>query len=165
MFKKSDKTEGDTPEEPTQNRVAPGYTSNIEVRTRSVSVIGPTLSFKGELSANEDLVIEGQVEGKIAHQEKNLTVGKQGRVSADIRAQNVEIQGHLNGDIVCDQLVKLARSAVVNGNIECARIVMEDGARFDGNIKMEPQKKPSQKAKLKVADGAAAKSNVEQGAA
>lgn len=165
MFKKNDTTERDKPDEAAEARVAPGYTSDIQVRTRSVSVIGPTLIFKGELSANEDLVIEGQVEGRISHQDKNLTVGKQGRVSADIRAQSVEIQGEVNGDIVGDELVKLTRSAVVNGNIECARVVMEEGAYFSGNIKMEKPAKSSKKARLKVADSAAASQNVEPGAA
>ena len=110
---------------------------NFEVRTRNVSVIGPTLVFKGELSANEDLIIEGQIEGKIAHQEKNLTVGKNGRVTADIHAKQVEILGQVEGDIRGDDIVKLAKSSNVTGNIVCGRIVMEDGANFTGSITME----------------------------
>ncbi|MFQ6004457.1 MAG: polymer-forming cytoskeletal protein, partial [Woeseia sp.] len=50
------------------------------IRSKNVSVIGPTLVFKGELSADEDLVIEGNIEGTIAHHKKHLTVGKQGHV-------------------------------------------------------------------------------------
>jgi cytoskeletal protein CcmA (bactofilin family) len=114
-----------------------GSEPSFEVRTRSVSVIGPTLKFKGELTANEDLIIEGQIEGKIAHQEKNLTVGKSGRVKADIHAKEIEIQGRVDGDIRGDDIVKLAKSAVVQGNIHCGRIVMEDGAHFSGSITME----------------------------
>jgi len=161
MFKKTDKPE----EEPEIKTPPPGYTANVEVRTRSVSVIGPTLTFKGELSAKEDLVIEGQVQGKISHEEKNLTVGEQGRVLADIRAQNVEIKGRVEGDIIGDGLVKLMSSAVVDGNIQCARIVMQDGAVFTGNITMDRVSKPSPKTKLKVADTADSATNVEQGAA
>lgn len=115
---------------------------SFEVRTRSVSVIGPTLKFKGELSANEDLIIEGEIEGRIAHQDKNLTVGKSGRVRANIHAHQIEILGRVDGDIRGDDIVKLAKSAVVNGNIQCARIAMEDGAHFSGSITMEM---PSQK--------------------
>ena len=160
MFKKTDK-----PDEEPEMKTPPGYTPNVEVRTRSVSVIGPTLTFKGELSAKEDLVIEGQVQGKISHEERNLTVGEQGRVVADIHAQNVEIKGRVDGDIVGDGLVKLMSSAVVNGNIQCARIVMQDGAVFTGNIAMDRTSKPSPKRKLKVADSPDAPTNVEQGAA
>ncbi len=106
------------------------------VRSKNVSVIGPTLVIKGELSADEDLVIEGHIEGTIAHHKKNLTIGKQGRVTADIHASSVIVEGELNGDIHGDGLVSLARSSTVNGNVFCSRLVMEDGATFNGKIEM-----------------------------
>jgi len=129
MFKKSENKEDGSGQYSTE--------PSFEVRTRSVSVIGPTLIFKGELSANEDLIIEGEIEGKIAHQDKNLTVGKNGRVKADIHAQQIEILGRVDGDIRGDDIVKLAKTAIVNGNIQCGRISMEDGAHFSGSITME----------------------------
>lgn len=113
--------------------------AEFEVRKRSVSVIGPTLRFKGELQANEDLVIEGQIEGTIAHQEKNLTIGKQGKVAADIHAKIVEIHGEVDGDVRGDEIVKLHRTAVVKGNIHSPRLVMEDGAYFFGSVDMGKQ--------------------------
>jgi cytoskeletal protein CcmA (bactofilin family) len=106
------------------------------MRSKNVSVIGPTLVFKGELSADEDLVIEGTIEGTIAHHKKNLTIGKSGRVTADIHASSVLVEGELNGDIHSDGLVSLANGAMVIGNVYCTRIVMEDGARFNGKIEM-----------------------------
>ncbi len=111
------------------------------IRSKNVYVIGPTLVFKGELSADEDLIIEGRIEGTIAHHKMNLTVGKQGRVKADIDATSVIIEGQLVGDIRSDGIVTLAKGADVEGNIFCARIVMEEGARFTGKIDMgEPPK-------------------------
>ena len=109
------------------------------VRSKNVSVIGPTLVFKGELSADEDLVIEGTIEGTIAHHKKNLTIGPMGRVSADIHASSVLVEGQLDGDIHSDGLVSLAKGATVNGNINCARLVLQDGARFNGKVVMEKQ--------------------------
>lgn len=106
------------------------------IRSKNVSVIGPTMVFKGELSADEDLVIEGTIEGTIAHHKKNLTIGKQGRVTANIHASSVIVEGELNGDIHGEGLVSLAKGATVNGNIYCDRLFMEDGARFNGNIEM-----------------------------
>lgn len=140
MFKKSH--EEDKPAEVSQ----PAAADPVEVRTRSVSVIGPTLVFKGELSADEDLVIQGTIEGTIAHHKKNLTVGKEGRVKADINAASVVIDGHVDGDIHGDEFVELSRGAVVRGNIFSPRIKMADGARFNGSIDMGNQ------AKLSVAD-------------
>ena len=111
------------------------------IRSKNVSVIGPTLVFKGELSADEDLVIEGDIEGTIAHHKKHLTIGKLGRVNADIHANSVIIEGRLIGDIHSEGVVSLAKGADVRGNIFCGRIVMEDGARFKGKIDMgEPAK-------------------------
>jgi cytoskeletal protein CcmA (bactofilin family) len=115
------------------------------IRAKNVSVIGPTLVIKGELSADEDLVIEGTIEGTIAHHKKNLTIGKHGRVTADIHASSVLVEGELNGDIHSDGLVSLAKGARVTGDLYCNRLVTEEGARFNGKIEMA---KP---ASLKVA--------------
>jgi cytoskeletal protein CcmA (bactofilin family) len=134
-------------------REAPAVTSAPDVRRRKTSVIGPTLKFKGELSANEDLIIEGEIEGIIAHQEKNLTVGKDGRVKADIAARQVEIYGNVEGDVRGEEIVKIMKSAVVKGNIFCARIVMEDGAQFTGRIEMSQGKKsPGKPASVPLAE-------------
>lgn len=109
----------------------------LPIRKKNVSVIGPTLIFRGELSADEDLVIEGTIEGKIAHHKKHLTIGKQGRVKADLHASSVIVEGKVDGDIFSDGVVRLARGANVSGNIHCARIQMEEGAQFNGKIRME----------------------------
>ena len=120
---------------------APTIGQTRSIRSKKASVIGPTLVIKGELSSDEDLIIEGHIEGTIAHHKKHLTVGKQGRVLADIHASSVIIEGQLVGDIHSEGMVSLAKGADVKGNIFCARLVMEDGARFIGNIDMgEPPK-------------------------
>lgn len=138
---------------PEYERSEPAVSSSPDVRRRKTSVIGPTLRFKGELSANEDLIIEGEIEGTIAHQDKNLTVGKEGRVKANIDARTVEVYGKVEGDIHGEDIVKLAKSANVKGNIRCARIVMEDGAQFSGKIDMSQKAKPASKpASLSVAE-------------
>ena len=111
------------------------------IRARNVSVIGPTLIFKGDLVADEDLVIEGRIEGTIAHHKKNLTVGKQGRVKADLHASSIIIEGELVGDIHGDEVVSLASGADVTGDIFCRRVVIKDGARFKGRIDMGEERK------------------------
>ncbi|HET6630282.1 MAG TPA: polymer-forming cytoskeletal protein [Woeseiaceae bacterium] len=135
MFKKPIEEAGERPMPARE----PAASEPSTVRTRNVSVIGPTLVFRGELSADEDLVIQGTIEGTIAHHKKNLTVGKEGRVKADIHAASVTIEGHVEGDIHGDDFVELAKSAVVTGNVFCPRIRMADGARFNGSIDMGRQ--------------------------
>jgi cytoskeletal protein CcmA (bactofilin family) len=92
-------------------------------------------------SKNVSVMIEGDIEGTIAHHKKHLTIGKQGRVKADIHASSVIVEGRLLGDIHSEGVVSLANGADVMGNIYCGRIVMEDGARFKGRIDMGERKK------------------------
>jgi len=134
MFRKSDDDRHELSSPPKIGQSRP-------VRSKNVSVIGPTLVFKGELSADEDLVIEGQIEGTIAHHKKNLTIGKEGRVKADIHASSVLIEGQLIGNIHSEGVVSLSSTASVKGDIHCGRIVMEDGARFTGRIEMGEARK------------------------
>ena len=99
------------------------------------------MTFTGELSADEDLIIEGQIEGKIAHHKKHLTVGAQGRVKADIHASSVVVLGRVIGNIHSEGIVTLAQGADVAGDIFCASIVMENGSRFKGKVDMGEQPK------------------------
>jgi cytoskeletal protein CcmA (bactofilin family) len=103
--------------------------------SKGVSVLGPTLTFRGgELSSDEDLVIEGTVEGKIAHQNHHLTIGKQGKVKADVRARMITVHGSIEGDLHGDEGVHISASATVIGNVTSPRVSLENGARFQGSI-------------------------------
>jgi cytoskeletal protein CcmA (bactofilin family) len=102
---------------------------------KGVSVLGPTLTFKGgELSSDEDLVIEGTVEGKIAHQNHHLTIGKNGKVKANIRARLITVYGTVEGDLHGDEGVQITATAQVKGNVLAPRVSLEPGARFEGSI-------------------------------
>jgi cytoskeletal protein CcmA (bactofilin family) len=121
-------TRRDTPEpepEPTASRPA-----------RDLSVLGQTLVFKGELFANEDLLIQGRVEGTITHRAQNLTIGANGDVKADITAQRVIVQGKVRGNIRASESIVLEPSAQVVGNLVAARIGLKEGAKFKGHIDM-----------------------------
>ncbi len=103
--------------------------------SKGVSVLGPTLTFKGgELSSDEDLIIEGTVEGKIAHHNHHLTIGKQGKVKADVRARLITVHGSIQGDLHGDEGVHISASAQVIGNVTSPRVSLENGARFQGSI-------------------------------
>src|SRR5688572_21867273 len=110
----------------------------VESETRpakGVSVLGPTLTFRGgELSSDEDLIIEGTVEGKIAHQNHHLTIGKNGRVKADVKARLITVYGTIEGNLHGDEGVQVMASARVMGNVVAPRVSIETGARFEGSI-------------------------------
>lgn len=106
------------------------------VKTKPVSVIGSSVVIRGQLSSDEEILIEGTIEGTIAHQSQHVVVGRSGRVNALIHANSVRVEGRVDGDIHGDDLVELADGSSVNGNIFCARIKVEDGAKLNGTVQM-----------------------------
>jgi cytoskeletal protein CcmA (bactofilin family) len=101
------------------------------------SVLGPTLRFRGELSAQEDLIIQGSVEGSITHTQ-SLTVGTDGSVKGDIRARVIVIDGKVEGDMYATESVNIRATAKVKGNVFAPRVGITEGAFFQGQIEMQP---------------------------
>ncbi len=100
-------------------------------------VLGPTLKFKGVLSADEDLIIQASVEGAIAIPRRKLTLGEQAHVKADIRALRITAEGTVDGDLHSEEAVIITKTADVSGNIFAPRISIENGATFNGRIEMQ----------------------------
>jgi cytoskeletal protein CcmA (bactofilin family) len=110
-----------------------------------VAHIGKSVIIKGELSGSEDLYLDGEVEGNIDLHNHNLVIGPNGRVRANVHAKDVVIHGKVDGNIVGVEKVELKKSAVLNGDINTQRIVIEDGAFFKGAIdirKVEAKSEP-----------------------
>jgi len=105
-------------------------------RRREISMLGQSLVFKGELEAEEDLMVDGRVEGKITHRAQQLTIGQHGDVKADIMANRVLVQGRVVGNIRATEAIVIEPSAHVAGNLFAPRIGLKEGAEFDGQIQM-----------------------------
>ena len=101
-----------------------------------VCVLGPTLVFKGELSADEDLMLKGRVEGSVKHT-ASLRVGVEGSVKGDIRAKHVMVEGTVEGDTFGEASVTIKESANVTGNVFSPKVSLVEGARFRGSIDMD----------------------------
>ena len=99
--------------------------------------IGQSVQIKGELTGNEDLTIEGMVDGKITVKDHNLTIGANGRITAEVHAKTVNVVGQVIGNIIADDKVELAPTGSVQGDIRAPRVAIADGARFKGSIDME----------------------------
>lgn len=104
------------------------------------ATIGPSIFIKGDLTGEEDLVVEGRVEGKVDLKQNNVTVGKNGRVKADIFGRVVIIEGEVDGNVFAREQAILRQSGAIRGNITAPRVILEDGSRFKGSIDMEPPK-------------------------
>ena len=105
-----------------------------------VSVIGETLHFKGDLSAGEDLVIEGKVEGTINQGKCCLTVRPKGELLADVNATKIFIEGRVTGDLQATVSVTVRESGIVEGNIVAPKVAINEGATFNGSIEMRAPK-------------------------
>jgi len=115
---------------------------------RNQAMIGSTVKIKGELSGDEDLVIEGSVEGHIYLPGHELTVGEAGNVNADIKGKTIKVNGQVNGDITGAENVILSKSGRMEGNIITPRMTLEDGAVFKGSIDMDPEATHSKSSKV-----------------
>jgi cytoskeletal protein CcmA (bactofilin family) len=127
------------------DRAEPEAPAHRPAESSARAVIGPSLDLQGELSGNEDLLIEGRVQGRIQLPQNAVTIGAKGRVSAQVLARLISIEGEVDGNLVAEELIMLKKSARVRGDLVAPRVVIEDGARFKGTIDMEPAK-PSQAA-------------------
>lgn len=107
--------------------------------SRKVSFIGSSVVFRGELSAEEEIIIQGTVEGTVAPHAKIVVVGKEGRVRALIHANSVRIEGQVDGDIHGDDFVELIKGAKVSGDIYSPCVSIEKGVQFNGKVTMAPQ--------------------------
>jgi cytoskeletal protein CcmA (bactofilin family) len=100
------------------------------------TIIGSGIVIDGEISGDEDLVIQGTVKGKIALKE-SLFVESSGVVEADIDVQNVEISGKVTGNIGASEKVEFKADCRVVGDVRAPRILIADGASFKGNVDMD----------------------------
>ena len=110
-----------------------------------VSVIGESLHFKGELSAGEDLIIEGKIEGTINQGKCCLTLKPNGHLIANVNATKIFIEGKVKGDLHATVSVSVRTSAKINGNIVAPKVSIEEGAMFNGNIEMRMPSDPPKK--------------------
>lgn len=101
-------------------------------------MIGPTIVIKGAVSGDEDLLVQGKIEGTIDLNAHVVSVGQSGKVTADINAKIVNIDGEVAGDITGNEKVVISKSGNVRGNIVAPRVTLEDGAIFKGSIDMDP---------------------------
>ena len=99
------------------------------------TTLGPTVEIEGEIEGEEDLVIQGRVQGKIESR-RELTVDASGKVEASVSTKNLAVSGMLTGNVTASDKVEVRREGKMIGDIKAPRVVIADGAKFKGNIEM-----------------------------
>jgi len=129
-----------------------GFTATAQTTAGSgrAAIIGPGINITGDIIGDENLIIEGKVEGKIRLGAHQVDVGQGGRVKADIKAKVIKIAGEVRGDLIGTEKVVISSSGNVHGNIVAPRMTLEDGAIFKGSIDMDPGEPVKAKASAPV---------------
>jgi cytoskeletal protein CcmA (bactofilin family) len=138
IFGKSDTqgqvSAGDRPPGPTPVSGAP----------TSATVIGPKARFVGEIEGDEDIVIQGRLEGN-ARVDRKITIAPSGEVRGDVSARSVIVGGRVHGQIRAEERAELLASANVEGNVQAPKVVIAEGAQLQGSVAMSapPTAKPA----------------------
>ncbi len=141
MWKKSESEESHPQPSPApmpQPVVAP---KNPVPLVREQAMIGSSICIKGDLTGEEDLSIEGRLEGKVELRRHTVAIGKNGRIKGDIYGKIITVEGTIEGNLYGEEQLIVRQSGTVRGNIVAPRVVLEDGSNFKGNIDMSPKEK------------------------
>lgn len=143
MWKKDEEVPARAPVAPVMSTETP----RAPLARQGHATIGPSIVVRGEVSGNEDLVIQGQVDGSVALDTHAVTVGGGGRVKANISGRVITVEGDVEGDLRAEEQIILRGSAKVQGDLKAPRVVLEDGAVFRGLVDMGAPREASGKAR------------------
>ena len=109
-----------------------------EAHSKQVSIIGPNTTIRGTIESESDLNISGRLVGSALVQGK-LVIPDSGVVEGDVKVSGVDVAGKIQGEITASGKVLLKSTANILGNIQTERLVVEEGARFNGECSMGKQ--------------------------
>ncbi len=142
MWKKTESEEFHPQPMPTPQVPLSSVPRNPAPQPRERAVIGPTITIEGDLTGEEDLLIEGRLQGKIDLRRNCITIGKNGFIKADIYGKVITVEGTVEGNLYGEEQLIVRQSGTVRGNIVSPRVALEDGSNFKGSIDMSPKEKP-----------------------
>jgi cytoskeletal protein CcmA (bactofilin family) len=114
-----------------------GYPATSDRSSGGTARLGASLHVKGEITGNEDLAIDGSVEGLVQLEDRKLTIGASARVTADVIAREVVVYGNVKGNLRARDRIEIKKDGSVVGDLTTARIMIEDGAYFKGSIEID----------------------------
>ncbi len=115
---------------------APAPVARAQAPAKERALIGSSIEIKGDLRGAEDLFVEGKLEGKIELRQHSVTIGKAGRVKADIFGRSIVVLGEVDGNLHAEEQIILRQACTVRGNLTAPRVALEEGSSFKGNIDM-----------------------------
>lgn len=123
-------------ERPRENDSTTGRGAGNQGGIQSMAAIGKSIVFKGELTGEEDLEIEGQVEGNVRLPNNQLTIGPNGRLTAQVIAKSIIVIGRVKGNLAATERIEIQATGVVEGDVKAPRLNVQEGAVLNGGIDM-----------------------------
>lgn len=117
-----------------QTAAAPPVIATLPEAPRNVAVIGAGMTIKGEVHSQEDLYVDGDIDGAIELKEHCLTVGPNGKTHSSVRAREVVVLGSIQGNVEARDKIAIRKNGRLVGDIKTAGIIIDDGAYFKGSI-------------------------------
>jgi cytoskeletal protein CcmA (bactofilin family) len=108
-----------------------------------MATIGQSIVFKGELTGDEDLEIEGQVEGNVRLANNTLTIGANGRLTAQVVAKSIIVIGRVKGNLTATERIEIQATGIVEGDVKAPRLNVQEGAVLNGGIDMSGSRETS----------------------
>jgi cytoskeletal protein CcmA (bactofilin family) len=139
MWKKSESEELHPQPMPMPQATSISAQKSQTPQAKERAMIGSTISIKGDLTGEEDLLIEGRLEGKIELRHNSVTIGKNGHIKADIFGKVITVDGTVEGNLYGEEQLIVRHCGTVRGNITAPRVALEDGCNFKGSIDMSPK--------------------------
>ena len=100
------------------------------------TVIGPTITINGEFKSEEDVSIQGTIQGKI-ETTADLFVEEGGVAEAEISTRNIDVRGTVVGNVTASDRFQIHEGGTVTGDVRAPRVILADGAKYKGNIDMD----------------------------
>ena len=129
--KTSDNNDGASPAPPVSRDITSG---------RKSGMIGPSITIHCDVTGEEDLVVDGVIEGTVNLKENNLVVSENGKVTANVNARIIRVDGEVKGELRGTEQVSISPTGKVSGDIRAPRVVLEDSCQFKGAVDMESDK-------------------------
>lgn len=120
------------------NESTTGRTAGAQGVKKSMATIGQSIVVKGELTGEEDLEIEGQVEGNVRLSNNQVTIGASGRLTAQVVAKSIIVIGRVKGNLTATERIEIQATGVVEGDVKAPRLNVQEGAVLNGGIDMSP---------------------------
>jgi cytoskeletal protein CcmA (bactofilin family) len=121
---------------PRENDSTTGRSAGAKGGIQSMAAIGKSIIFKGELTGDEDLEIEGQVEGNVRLTNNQLTIGANGRLTAQVVAKSIIVIGRVKGNLTATERIEIQATGIVEGDVKAPRLNVQEGAVLNGGIDM-----------------------------